>query len=387
MATDNTFISVYPISGDLYALTETARYNQIDINTLDLKTRVDLEEKFEIISYTAHPHVMNDGSVYNIGHTVTSSGAHYNILHFPNTPNLLENVKIIAKLPTRFKLHPSYFHSFGITENYFVIIETPFTMSVTSLLKMVMVSLSFTDILKWLPDENTRIILINRQTGKLEHVFYADPFYFLYIVNQYEKDDHVVLDICCYKNSEIINATFAKNLKTNDPKEAHKFYSPVLRFVLPLSSDKTVKLKSLATAYVKDNKIFCTPELVTKMSCIFPRINYPEFCGIDYQFFYAVAMDFDENYGALVKVDVKNNMKIVWKDEKVFAWEPHFIPSPEATAEDDGIIIAGYSLIDVPNMVGLIILNASDFKELARCEFSNLSTAIAKPLHGWFTKK
>lgn len=372
-------------------MTETPRIQKINPETLDTVEKVDLEQKLEIVTYTAHPHIMQDGTCYNFGYSITASGANYNIVHFTSDGDIFDCVKVIAKVPARHKLHPSYSHSFGMTENFFVIIETPLTMSVTSLIRSTVVSMPFTESLKWLNEENTRIILIDRATGGLKHVFYADSFYFLYTINQYEEDDHVVLDICCYKDADIIEDTFVEKLLENDVENYQKFRSLPLRFVLPLNSSEKnqnlVKLESSqATATLRDGKVFCFPELLSEVSCIFPNVNYANNSRVDYQYFYAVGMDFDDNYGALIKYDVKNKTRIAWREEKVFAWEPKFIPSPNSKQEDDGVILAGLSFSEVPNKTGIVVLNAKNLDEIARCEFDELSTAIPKPLHGWFIK-
>lgn len=335
---------------------------------------------------------MKDGSVYNLGYSISTSGANYSIVHFSNGDKIFNGMKIVAKAPARFKLHPSYSHSFGMTENYFVIVETPLTMSVTSLIRSAMVSMPFTESLKWLNEENTRIILIDRVTGVLKHVFYADPFYFLYIINQYEKDDHVVIDLCCYKNAEIIDETFVEKLIENDPRTAEKFQSPALRFVLPLGgSDKNVNLVKLENSqavatFCDDGKIFCYPELLSEISCIFPAINRENYSRIEYQYFYAVGMDFNENYGAIIKVDIKNKSKLIWREKNVFAWEPKFVQTPDSNEEDDGVILAGMSFSGVANKTGILILNAKNMEEIGKCEFLDLPTAIPKPLHGWFIR-
>lgn len=334
---------------------------------------------------------MKDGSVYNLGYSISASGAKYNIVHFSNGDKIFDDMKIVAKAPARFKLHPSYSHSFGMTENYFVIVEVPLTMLVTSLIRSAMVSMPFTESLKWLNEENTRIILIDRMTGVLKHIFYADQFYFLYIINQYEKDDHVVIDLCCYKNAEIIDETFVEKLIENDSRNAEKFKSPALRFVLPLDgSNKNVNLvrleNSQAVATFCDEKVFCYPEILCEISCIFPAINRENYSCLEYQYFYAVGMDFDENYGAIIKVDIKNKSKLIWREKKVFAWEPKFVQSPDSSDEDDGVILAGMSFSGIANKTGILILNAKTMEEIARCEFSDLPTAIPKPLSGWFIK-
>lgn len=51
----------------------------------------------------------------------------------------------------------------------------------------------------------TYIYLIDRDSGELKHTFHAESFFYLHIINQYEKDDHVVLDISCYRDPEMLN--------------------------------------------------------------------------------------------------------------------------------------------------------------------------------------
>lgn len=44
--------------------------------------------------------------------------------------SMFDQATLVAGVPCRWKLNPSYMHSFGITDNYFIIIEQPLTISV-----------------------------------------------------------------------------------------------------------------------------------------------------------------------------------------------------------------------------------------------------------------
>ena len=48
--------------------------------------------------------------------------------------SLCENAEVVAQVPARWPLHPSYFHSFAMTDNYYAIIETPFAVDVLKIL-------------------------------------------------------------------------------------------------------------------------------------------------------------------------------------------------------------------------------------------------------------
>lgn len=386
--TDNTLVSFYPICDDYYALTEAASINRIDIETLEVLEKTNFSDLIGVVVLTAHPQIMPDGTTYNVGHSISAGGGYYNVICFPKGEKDIKNAKVIAKVPSRFKYHPTYIHSFGITENFIIILETPFVMSIPLLAKSMIAEVSFINCLKWLDGEQTRIILIDRETGLLAHSFFTDPFFCFHTINQFEKNEEVILDLCCYENASVVNAVLVENLSKNDPKAIGKFCTKPLRFILPLKAEeKNVNLVkyqgSTATATLTD-EIFCTPELLCDVGFEFPRINYPQHLAIEYQYFYGVCVDLAENVGALLKIDTKAKTKILWKDKKSYAWEPIFVPSPNATSEDDGVIVAGFLTSGTANCVGIVILDAKNLNELARSEFNDLSTDIPKPFHGWF---
>lgn len=378
-------MSIYPISNSYFALTETPILNKIDPKSIEILEKVDLSKKFEVVIYTSHPHVTNDGIAYNVG-TSFKGGAAYNVVCFPKGENLVDEATVVAKIPARWKFHPSYSHSFGITENFFVIIESPLTVSVPSLIKSTFIPATFDNCMKWLEGEKARIILIDRATGTLRHTFYSDPFFCFHTINQYEINDEVVFDLICYKNGiDIVSGLLVQNLNKKDPEIAKKYISCALRFVMPLKGEEKnvnlVKLEgSKASAILTENgEVFCTPELITDISCEFPRVNYPKYLGVDYKYFYAVSRD-----GSIIKTDVTTKMNTIWKEENLLAWEPIFVESPNSHDEDDGVIVAGYLSKENSNRVGVVILDAKDMKELAKCEFCDLPTDITKPFHGWF---
>ncbi|KAK5649039.1 hypothetical protein RI129_003931 [Pyrocoelia pectoralis] len=134
---DNTAISVYPFGDQVYAFAETGVIYRIDDNTLETKNKVNLGMSLGIVTHTSHPHITEDGSVYNLAFSFSTKGALYHVVHFPNDSKhgvndrtMFERARVVATIPARWRLHPSYMHSFGITKNYFVIVEQPLTLAV-----------------------------------------------------------------------------------------------------------------------------------------------------------------------------------------------------------------------------------------------------------------
>ena len=58
----------------------------------------------------------------------------------------------------------------------------------------------------------TRIILMQRRDGQLFKTFFAEAFFYLHIVNSYEEENHVIIDICCYKDASVLDCMYVDAL-------------------------------------------------------------------------------------------------------------------------------------------------------------------------------
>lgn len=366
---DNSMISVYPFGDEYYTFAEAPVIHRIDPKTLETKGKVTVSEYVGIVNHTSHPHVMSDGTVYNIGMSITSRGPVYNVVCFSPSRvtvddngeekelSMFDQATIVASVPSRWLLNPSYMHTFGITENFFVIVEQPLAVSLLGILSAHVKGGPMCTALKWHENENTLIHVISRETGRLEKTFVAEAFFYLHIVNQFETRDreYVVLDICCYRDARMLDCMFIdamKNLHKN-PNYSKIFRGRPLRFVLPMKrprsdvplehnliTTKTVNqslelfqdfdntctdpdarttseivgksdhfdcetnkesnderksfLQKRAAAHrLPDGKIFVKPELLCDLGCETPRLNYDSYLGREYRYFYAISSDVD----------------------------------------------------------------------------------------------
>uniref|UniRef100_A0A0A9W8E1 Beta,beta-carotene 15,15'-monooxygenase n=1 Tax=Lygus hesperus TaxID=30085 RepID=A0A0A9W8E1_LYGHE len=105
--TDNCLVTVYPYNDELYALTETVMIHRVDKQTLDSIRRVNLKDHISIVHHTAHPHLDEDGTVFNLGMVAGRGGVEYAIMEFPNTKrgtpkskDVFADGKIAAKVPS-----------------------------------------------------------------------------------------------------------------------------------------------------------------------------------------------------------------------------------------------------------------------------------------------
>lgn len=73
-----------------------------------------------------------------------------------NNAPALKKVEVICSVPCRTLLTPSYYHSFGMTDNYFVFIEQPFKLDIVKMATAYMRGVNWASCLKFSPEENVR---------------------------------------------------------------------------------------------------------------------------------------------------------------------------------------------------------------------------------------
>ena len=310
--------------------------------------RLNVFDYVGVVNHTSHPHVDFDGSVYNVGLITKGGASYYAIIKFPHGQNMFKDAYIASQIPVRWKFNPSYMHSFGLTENYFIIVEQPFCISVASLAMGAIKNEPIATALKWYEGETTNFLLIDRKTGKLVKTYCSESFFFFHTINQYEKDNHVFLDISCYRDAKMLNCLYVNSLNTahDDLEFAKKIRNRPLRFVLPLdngktekssnccsffgSNEKSEKFENLVTvkntkarAYTKsDGTVMCEPELLTDIGVETPRFNNDKYIGREYRYFYGITADVDlDTPGALIKVDTLTKSRQLWYEDGRFASE------------------------------------------------------------------
>jgi carotenoid isomerooxygenase len=394
-STDNTAVNICPIGNDFYAFTETPKINKFDTTTLETLERVCLGQLANIVIQPAHPIATEDGCLYNVGMNMTAAGATYVLFCIPNVENKFDNIKVLSKFSPKRKNYPSYMHSFAITENYFVVVESPFTISTFELAKSLIVRTNFFNTFKWFENEPSYIHLIDRKTGKIMHTFETETFFFFHTINAYEESDQVILDLICYKGPDIIESMLIENIKNLQKNKMKCMASRPLRFVFPLNYSKgdatdknLIKLPgSDAKAYMQSSgTVLCFPELLCDLPFEFGTLYSEKHYGKKYRYFYGVGMDmYTEFPGQLIKVDTFNKSVLTWHQENAYTSEPLFVPSPNTSSEDDGVLVS--ALLrgqEDTNCIGLLVLDAKTMKEIGRCDFRDLPTPIPKILHGWF---
>uniref|UniRef100_A0A8C5Q1S2 Carotenoid-cleaving dioxygenase, mitochondrial n=1 Tax=Leptobrachium leishanense TaxID=445787 RepID=A0A8C5Q1S2_9ANUR len=402
-STDNCNVNFVRYNGDYYVSTETNFIRKVDPEELNTLEKVDWSQFIAVNGATAHPHYDPDGTSYNMGNSYGKQGTRYNIIKVPaqrsGSEETLEGAQVICSIEPQEKMKPSYYHSFGMTENYVVFLEQPLKLNILKILTSQLQGKSFLDCMELEPKYNTVFHVINKHTGKAHTTHFSSaPFMSFHQINAYEDQGCIVLDICCQDDGMAFDLFRLQNLRKSGQalKEVLKQFSPAFprRYVLPLvpgpGSTQNVETNPLnyssATAtQLADGKVWCTHEnlydhALDSCGLEFPQINYFKYNTKKYRFFYGCG--FQQLIGnSLIKVDVETKKAKIWKETGFYPSEPIFVPAPQSAEEDDGVILSAVLTPHQDQSTFLLVLDAKDFTELGRAE---VPVHIPYGFHGIF---
>uniref|UniRef100_A0A8D3C034 Uncharacterized protein n=1 Tax=Scophthalmus maximus TaxID=52904 RepID=A0A8D3C034_SCOMX len=376
--TDNGASNFMKYGNDYYATSETNYILKIDPVTLETQEKVDYMKYLPVNLATSHPHYDKEGNAYNIGTSIAEKGkTKYTLFKVPaasqkdkdkNAP-ALKNVEVVCTVPCRSLLTPSYYHSFGMTENYFIFIEQPLKLDILRMATAYMRGVSWASCLKFCPEENTLIHLIDRKTGKVvETKYYTGVMIVYHHVNAFEDDGHVVVDVIAYNDNSLYDMFYLSKLKESAAFNDGGYSKPSYRrFALPIHSNKDmVNLKYTTASAVKEKegKLMCQAEVLCE-GLELPRINY-DFNGKRQRFVYGNCVEQSALAKQISKFDTESRETVYWNEDNCWPSEPVFIPRPNAESEDDGVVLTSVINFNPGQSDFLLVVDGRTFKEVAR---------------------
>ncbi|XP_078066762.1 beta,beta-carotene 15,15'-dioxygenase-like [Mustelus asterias] len=401
--TDNCLINIIKYGGDYFASSEVNYIRKIDPRSLETLDKVDYRKYLPLNLATSHPHYDRNGNTYNMGTSIAEKGkTKYLFVKIPNIKpeqtddkkdTCFKNCEILCSIPCHSLLNPSYYHSFGMTENYIIFIEQPLKLDILKMATAYFKGVNWASCLTWQPNNKTYIHIIDKKTKKLLPTkFYTDALVVYHHVNAYEEDNHIVFDIIAYEDNSLYQLFYLKNITLSDREfeaQGKGFSLPSCkRFAIPVEYDKNtdmgvnmVKLQD-TTAYAlkeKDEYVYCKPEVLFE-AVELPRINY-DYNGLKYRYIYASGVHWKPIPTKILKCDVQTRSCLEWREENCWPAEPVFVKAPEAKDEDDGVLLSSVISTDAKKSSFLLVLDAKTFKELGR---ASISADLHLDLHGMF---
>lgn len=336
----------------------------------------------QVFFATAHPHEDDDGTIYNLSVGYDKKiGLAYLITMLP--PSIgetdekpLNGGKVIATI--RASSQQTYSHSFGMTQKYFIFIQQPLTVNLWKLAASRFIGWSILETFAWNPKKDVNFSVISRDTGEIILNIKADPFFFFHVVNAYDDDNEIVLDLCCYRDAQIFHQLYLEEARDIQPeKNAQYFTAQLRRYRLPIVSGQTEVSKLEKEASGQDY------EILSDVCFDLPRIN-DKYNRLRHRYVYG-ACSRDNNIDGLllsklVKVDVETKESLIWAEEDNIVSEPVFVAAPDGQQEDDGVVLS--SVYDsMKDNSFLLVLDARTFTEVARAE---VPLRFAPSFHGRF---
>ena len=360
-------------------------FYQVDPVTLKTGDKLDGNKLFGLNVVSPKP--VTDtltGDVFNVGSFVSPSGVKHGIVRIPSdlptAKEAFKKSKLVASWPSRWSASCHYTHSFGLTKNYYIVVDQPFMAGLTSIAANVLKGKPMIELFEWHGREKNRFFIVDRGTGKplRTEYFSEESFFFYHIINCYEDNNHIIVDMIAYKDTKNFQSMFIERLRQNVMEDTPS--GQVRRYVFPILEDisKAVddgrNLNDLenckATAVRKGNQIILSPHVVAEERGVeAPAINRTKL-GKKYKYFYGNASFHLDFINKLGKFNVDTGERLLWTgNEFEHPGEPVYVQDPSRSGEDDGIILSAVTVVNEEPSY-LLILDAKTFEEIARVEFS-----------------
>ncbi|GMT17028.1 hypothetical protein PFISCL1PPCAC_8325, partial [Pristionchus fissidentatus] len=406
MVTDNTSVAFQELGDAVYALTETPMMVPLSTENLDAGDTIAVKDNlFAVHTATAHCHYDREGNVYNMG---SRFGKKTQYVVVKMTPK--DKVTAPGEVPFDSTLvasvdhapeGPAYYHSFGMSENYFILLESPLRFNMFNMILNQFYRLkSYQSLMQWKENTDTTVTVVDRRTGqKIPVKLQSEPFFTFHHANSFERDGFLVIDYSKYKRVESLDALMLENMRKPDFfKEKDEDFTPYLhRMVIPLTIPEGSKtgddlLQNLSWSggckaeLREDGSLWLTDERLSEHSIEFPRYNYDSYNTRKYRFAYGTSVLRGEAKSSIVKVDCDTKESLIWTVDNLeqLTGEPIFVADPVGKEEDHGVLTVPVMTLDGSNPY-VVVLDAKNLKEIAR--FIIPTDRIPFGFHGHYSSK
>ncbi len=356
--TYNTNVSLMRLAGQFLALTEQPVPTAFDPITLETQGAFYFDDNLFGHLSCGHPQYDHQNQEYINYVTCFGPINTYNLYRISANSN---QRRLITRIPVR---EPCYMHSFALTESFIILVEFPL---VINSLAAILEGKAPLHCLNWKPQRGTNFLVVNKNSGKLVARFRSEAFFAFHHINAYEQGDRIVLDIAASDQPDLIYKSYLKLLRAATQSEDHPL-AEYRRYHLPLH--RCNRSTEVSYELLSDHRI--------EMVCI----NQDRCQGRAYQYAYAVShnVTWPSLVGQLVKLDVERKTAITWFEPQTYPGEPIFVAAPEATTEDDGVILS--VVLDAAKAKSfLLLLDARSLTELGR---AYLPHHVPLEFHGLF---
>lgn len=301
------------------------------------------------------------------------NGPRVNLIRESATSESKMTRSVVASFPSPDGI--PYFHSFGLSKNYAVIVLQPLRINydVTQLIEKGFLR-------SMIPVDTTRVVVIRLDTGDIVmDQALEDPIYFYHSIStaEYQEDDETIvsLRLCAYSRPDQLTGKH-QFLRLEQAQQGRKNRNKLEkggtfcdidcnltthRIVVDWKTDITQGFELPLTRY---SRSVGPPPIRQQSSEDTRKIiqNHPRFV---YAFGAYALGSKDYDHWGLFKFDLEEN-KIagVYQEDSVYTSEPVFVPNPSGEREDDGCLLAS-SYFGKEQETKLIVVDATTMNLIA----------------------
>lgn len=347
----NTNVNVIQIGQKFFSTSDIATMTEFDLDTLDTR-EVRMPNKNAVMA--AHPSYTSDNKVWNM---LSEFGpvSRNTFVSFDSDFKPEEQISFTTR-------KTYYAHSFANTDRYLVSIEQPMKLDFGKLITSGIQNRSFYECYTWNAKEKNILHIFDRHTKKLVHIPTEYAFFFFHVINTFEREDRLIIDIAGYSDNSIINDFYIDKLSSAGIPDAHK--ASIRRLEINLTTN-TVELEDFA------------------INLELPTMN-EKYRQRAYRYAYGIHSAIGQTQLAthIVKFDFETGVHTLWGQDGMTTAEPIFIPNPEGLDEDDGILVTLCSgSKDEESKTLIVIIDARTMRTVSSAD---LPQYTPPGLHGWF---
>jgi carotenoid cleavage dioxygenase-like enzyme len=184
-------VSAYPFGGALLAFGEQGLPWALDPGTLETRGLYTFSGQInELTPFSAHPKIdYQTGELFNFGVSFSASAPLLNLFRFGGDGRL----RYRKRLPLPY---PASTHDFAISERHVVVYVSPLVLRMDALLQE---GATVMDALSWKPELGSRLVVAARDTGDEVARLDVGTQYCLHMVNAFERDRLLIVDVVEYE--------------------------------------------------------------------------------------------------------------------------------------------------------------------------------------------
>lgn len=184
-------VSVYQVGARLLAFGEQGLPWQIDPETLDTREIFTFDGQLnEITPFSAHPKLDPEtGEMFNFGVMFSAERPTLNVYRFAPDGSLTYR----RRLPLPFA---ASMHDFALSRRHAIFQVSPYILDMAALLRE---GATIIDALIWQPELGSRLFVVSRENGELAAEIPVGHGYCLHLVNAFEQDDALIVDLVEYE--------------------------------------------------------------------------------------------------------------------------------------------------------------------------------------------